>query len=120
MANKKTKRNYFEEILNLVEGNEELTNFVNHELELLDKKNANRGTSKTQKENEGIKDEVIKALRVIGEPVTITELQAKDETMAQYSNQKLSALLKQLVETNKVIRTQDKKKALFEVNDEQN
>lgn len=35
--------------------------------------------------------------------------------MAQYSNQKLSALLKQMVDNGEVVRTMDKKKAYFEV-----
>jgi len=35
--------------------------------------------------------------------------------MANYSNQKLSALLKQLVESNQVVKTVDKKKSYFTV-----
>ena len=55
-------------------------------------------------------------LGVIGKFVTITELQEQNEEMANYSNQKLSALLKQLVDSNVVARQVDKKKAYFFAN----
>ena len=35
--------------------------------------------------------------------------------MANYSNQKLSALLKQLVKENRVVKTVDKKKSYFSI-----
>jgi hypothetical protein len=46
--------------------------------------------------------------------VTISELM-KDNRLADYSNQKLSALLKKLVAANEVVRTEDKKKAFFSI-----
>ena len=121
MANKKTKRELFGEVREIVEreGRTDLIEFVDHELELLEKKANRTGTTKTQKENEDIKEKIIRALICIAEPVTITELQRQDERMAEYSNQKLSALLTQLVNANKVIRTKDKKTTLFTYNDEQ-
>ena len=78
MANKLTKRDYFEMILEVVEGNEQLTAFVNHELELLDKKASSKSMTSNQKENEQIKARIIQALAELGKPVTITELQAKN------------------------------------------
>ena len=104
MENKKmTKRDYFKEILEIVKENEDLTNFINHELELLDKKNSNSTMTKTQVENENIKKVIVNALTEIGTPVTITELQKKCVDLENYSNQKISALLKQLVD-NKVVK----------------
>ena len=62
--------------------------------------------------------EIIKvALKEIGKAVTITELQNSNEDMAQYSNQKLSALLKQMVESNEVVKTTDKKKSYFSISE---
>lgn len=120
MATKLTKKDYFKMIKEIVgEERKDLQEFCDKEIALLEKKNTNKGATKTQKENEEIKVKVLQALRVIGEKTTITNLQANDEEMAQYSNQKLSALLKQLVESNKVIRTQEKKVTYFEINDEQ-
>lgn len=117
MANKKTKKELFGEVREIVEreGRTDLIEFVDHELELLNKKANRTGTTKTQKENEGIKEKIIEALVRIATPVTITELQEQDEEMSQYSNQKISALLTQLIKDEKVVRTKDKKKSVFTI-----
>lgn len=117
---KMTKKDYFRELAKVVSGsgveNEiELIDFINRQVELLSKKSSVK--TKAQKENEVIIERVYEALVRIAKPVTVSELQA-DEEMAEYSNQKLSALLKKLVDTNRVIRTQDKKKSYFSVNAE--
>ena len=122
MANKLTKRDYFKMILEVVEGNEQLTEFVNHELELLDKKASSKSMTSNQKENEQIKARIVQALVELGRPVTITELQANNGEMAQYSNQKLSALIKQMVRSEdnpngEITRAMDKKKAYFSITD---
>lgn len=118
MAEKKiTKKELFGRLLeiNEVAHNEDLTNFINHEIELLNKKATKTGTTKTQKENEDIKTKIINALVEIAVPTTITDLQKNNEELAEYSNQKLSALLKQLVETKQVVKTTDKKKSYFSI-----
>ena len=105
MENKKmTKREYFGALLEIVQGNEDLTNFINHELELLDRKNSKSTMTKTQTENEGIKKVIVNALTEIGSPVTITELQKSWVDLENYSNQKISALLKQLVDNEKIVK----------------
>lgn len=115
---KVTKRDNFNALLKIKEvaSNEQLVEFINHELELLDKKSASHTTAKTanQKANEEIKTKIVDALVQLGKS-TISELQAGSEEMAEYSNQKLSALLKQLVDNKQVVRIMDKKKAYFEV-----
>ena len=115
---KVTKRDNFNALLKIEEvaSNEQLVEFINHELELLDRKSASHTTAKTanQKANEEIKTKIVDALVQLGKS-TISELQAGSEEMAEYSNQKLSALLKQLVDSKQVVRTMDKKKAYFEV-----
>ena len=124
MANVKkvTKKENFEairEVLASIELEETLANqfneFIDHEIELLDKKANSRGTSKTNQANEDLKVAIVEALKVIARPVTITELQKESPEMSEYSNQKLSALLKQLVDTNVVNKTIDKKKSYFSV-----
>ena len=122
MANKLTKRDYFKMILEVVEGNKQLTEFVNHELELLDKKASSKSMTSNQKENEQIKARIVQALVELGRPVTITELQANNGEKAQYSNQKLSALIKQMVRSEdnpngEITRAMDKKKAYFSIAD---
>lgn len=94
---------------------QDVINFVNHEIELLDRKHSKTSQTKTQKENELIKENIVKVLTEIDRPVTITELQNESAEMEVYSNQKLSALLKQLVQDGIVIKTIDKKKSYFSV-----
>lgn len=118
---KVTKKENFEVIKNILIdlGNEGLADVMQHEIDLLDKKAMNRksGNSKTQKENEIIMNTIIEELTEIAEMVTITELQNKSEKLANYSNQKLSALLKKLVDTNQVKKIIEKKKSYFTVVD---
>lgn len=113
-----TKRDNFNKLLTIREVAEDtqLVEFINHELELLDRKSASHSTAKTanQKANEEIKTKIVDTLVQLGKS-TISELQAGSEEMAEYSNQKLSALLKQLVDSKQVVRTMEKKKAYFEV-----
>lgn len=74
-------------------------------------KAANRKPTKTQEENEGIKDAILAVLTADG--ATVTEIQGRSETLAALSNQRVSALLRQLVDAGKVVKSTDKKKALF-------
>ena len=67
-----------------------------------------------QKKNEGIKEQLIEVLARCEEPQQIKDLM-KMEEFSQYSNQKLSALLKQLVTAEKVERVEDKKVAKFKI-----
>ena len=116
MADKKlTKRDYFSKLRGIVENDPTLVAFIDHELELLNKKNSSKGQTKDQVINEGIKKVILEELANIATPVTITELQEKSEKLAVYSNQKLSALLKQLVDNKVVVKTTDKKKSYFSV-----
>lgn len=94
---------------------QDVINFVTHEIELLDRKHSKTSQTKTQKENELIKESIVKVLTEIDRPVTITELQNESAEMEVYSNQKLSALLKQLVQSGIVTKTIDKKKSYFSV-----
>lgn len=119
MAEKKmTKRDYFKQIKELVVGNVELENFINHELELLDKKSASKAPTKVQIENESIKELIIKTLSTFEKPATISDIQSANDELAELSNQKISALLTQLINADKVVRTTDKKKAYFTLKSE--
>ena len=74
-----------------------------------------KGLTKTQKENEVLMEVIVNDLAVIGAPVTVTELIAQGEGLNGYTNQKISALLRKLVEAEKVVKTMEKKKAYFTV-----
>lgn len=123
MENKKlTKRDYFKMLAGVVDNSEitnkeELQAFISHEVELLDKKSASRGTVTTakQKENEDLQEYILTALEEINRAVTITELQAEDARLGELTNQKISAMLKKLVDNGKVTKVVDKKKSYFKI-----
>ena len=112
MTNKKTKKDLFLEVREVVAGNEELVAFVDHELELLNKKTSTKST-KVNDEQVALMEKIVNALNEIGRSVTISELQKENAEMAEYSNQKLSAMLKKLVDNKQVTKMVDKKKSYF-------
>lgn len=112
MTNKKTKKDLFLEVREVVAGNEELVAFVDHELELLNKKASVKST-KVNDEQVALMEKIVNALNEIGRGVTISELQKENAEMAEYSNQKLSAMLKKLVDNKQVTKIVDKKKSYF-------
>lgn len=113
---KMTKREMFEMIKGVCANDTRIVEFCEHEIELLNRKSSKSTQTKTKIENESIKGAIVNALTEIAKPVTITEMQELNTEMANYSNQKLSALLKQLVENDKkVVKTVDKKKSYFTV-----
>ena len=121
MTKKMTKKEMFAVIAETiatmeVENKAEMLNFIDHEIELLNKKSGKSGQTKTQKENELLKEQLLNAFAVMEKPVTISEFQEKSaEPVAQLSNQKLSALLNQLVKAEKMVKTIEKKKSYFAV-----
>ena len=122
---KVTKREYFEMIKGICGDNQDIVNFCNHEIELLERKNSKGGATKTQTENAKVAEMLIAELVKIGKPVTITDLMNTSDTVKEYrlengnslSNQKISAILKQQVDAGKVVKVTDKKKSLFSVAD---
>lgn len=114
MENKKmTKREYFGVLREIVIDRPELVAFIDHELGLLEKKANSSKMTSTQKENENIKGVIVETLVNLGRYATITEIQDGNEMLALLSNQKISALLKQLVDTEIVEKQVEKKKAYF-------
>lgn len=71
--------------------------------------------TKNQQANEGLKDVLLSALAEHDSPVTMTELMQAHEELSpvKVSAQKVSALLTQLVKADKVVRTEEKRKAYF-------
>ena len=117
MANAKvTKKDNFEEVIKIAKelGRTDLVEFAQHELDLLKKKTSTKST-KTNEEQVALMEKIVNALNEIGRSVTITELQKENAEMAEYSNQKLSAMLKKLVDNKQVTKMVDKKKSYFMV-----
>ena len=113
MEKKMTKREMFEQIKRNYNLTQAEVDFINHELELLAKKNsADKKPTKVQVENEGIKTEILEGMEV-GKAYTITDLIKEVPAVAELSNQRVSALVRQLVADGSVVRTEEKRKAYF-------
>lgn len=119
---KVTKKERYAQIRDIVIDNPDLVAFIDHEIELLNKKNSKSGISKVQVENVKVADMLVNELAIIGKPVTITELMNSSETIASYkldngnslTNQKISSILNKLAKAqDRVVRTEDKKKVYF-------
>lgn len=113
MTNKMTKVQMFNAIKAVAEvsANADMVAFIDHEIDLIERKCANEKATKTQVENEGIKAEILSVLT--NEGATVTDIQSKSEVLGGLSNQRVSALLRQLVESGAVVKIVDKKKFFF-------
>ena len=114
MANKITKREVIGMMMNeeVVKANPTYVAYLENELALLDKKAQNKKATKTQEQNVGIKATILEVLATIGSG-TVTDIQNGNEELSALSNQKVSALVRQLVESGEVVKTTDKKKSIF-------
>lgn len=119
-----TKAMRFEDIKALLNG-EEVTHgttveiaveFINNELDLLAKKNSGeKKPTKTQEENEGFKILILNFLRTQEDGKTCTEIMKAIPEFADFSNQKVAALVRQLTDSGKVNKDVVKGKTLFTI-----
>lgn len=121
---KMTKKDYFNALLNIPEvgTNTELVAFIEHELELLERKsekkaNGEKKLTATQIENEKLKEIILEFM----EPNTlysIAELQKKVSELSDLSNQKIASLLRQMLPENgtgELVRVEDKRKVYYKL-----
>ena len=117
-TNKKiTKRERFNSLLSLseVQANADLVAFIQHEIELLDKKNSSEKKLTVQQiANEGIKDAIVEGMEE-NRLYTVTELIKEITECNELTNQRVSALLRQLISEGKVVKTIDKRKSYFQL-----
>lgn len=123
MAKKITKREKYEMLKALpsVAENEMLVEFIDHELELLDRKNtAKDGEVKLttkQTENEAYKGEILNYMEV-GSKYTITDLLGNvPNAPADMTHNRIVALLKQLCDSGAVVRSKEKGITKFALSD---
>lgn len=133
MANKKiTKKEYFAIVKGIVKASNadnkaDIVAFIDHEVELLDKKSGKSKVTPTQAANAVTLNIIKEVLTERTSPATITEL-LTDTRLQSYTeatkdgykviamtNQKLSSLVKKLVDFGEVVRTEEKKKAYFSI-----
>ena len=111
MEKKITKKVMFAKLREMVKDNAEMVKFIDHEIELLEKKNASKSAkpTATQIANEGHKKKIMEFLAKNGKS-TVTQIM---KAIGLESNQKTSALVRQLKESGMVVRTEEKGVAYF-------
>lgn len=117
MTKKTTKRENFTTIKAILEeqGREDLVKVMEHELELLARKNGTgRKPTATQIENEVIKEKILEIMNP-NQYYTATEIMKNTQPYVEkeLANQKVTALLRGLIEVGKIVRVTDKRKSLF-------
>lgn len=115
MANKLTKREVINAMLvdEHISTNAIFVEYLEHEIELLNRKSINRKPTERQVENVRLMEVIKEVLKKVDNPVTVTELQKLNAELEPLANQKISALLKKLVDNGEASKIMDKKKATF-------
>ena len=118
MSKKKTIVEMFEQIKANYNLTDEEVAFIDKRIEVTQNKNAKnasgeRKPTKTQVENEHIKEDILTALGGFEKATTIADLQKSSTDLAKLSSQKISALLTQLLRDGVVERTEVKGRAYF-------
>lgn len=114
MANNKkmTKKDYYTAILAKYALTEDEKAFINHEIELLEKKNAaDKKPTAQQVANKSTQDAIYEGMES-GKLYTITDLIKCIPECAEMTNQRVSAIVRQMI-GEKVERIEDKRKAYF-------
>lgn len=113
---KLTKREKFEMVLAVpaIAENEVLREFIEHEMNLLVKKNSGeKKPTATQVVNEGIKSAILEFVTKNPKLFTITDFIKQVPECADMSNQRVNALVRQLLKAELVDRTEIKGRAFF-------
>ena len=114
---KPTKRDRFNALLAIpaVAADAELVEFINHEVELLDKKNsAERKPTPKQVENAGFKADILAWMEPATKYLSADVAKGVPSIVAAgISANRVTAMLTQLVNDGAVIRTEDKRKNFY-------
>ena len=109
-----TKKEMFAEIKKVVADNQEMVDFIDNEIALLEKRSsASRKPTKNQLENVQFKADIVDMLMVADAPMSIKEIVATVPSLEGLTNQRISRLLSDLRKDGKVSRTYIKKVAHF-------
>ena len=117
MEKKITKAQKFAMLAELseVQANPMLMEFIEHEMELLAKKNSGeRKPSATQKANTVLKQSILESMDP-NRLYTITEMTKEFAVCQGLSAPKVSAMVSQLVKEGAVKRTEEKRRAYFQL-----
>lgn len=110
---KVTKRTMFEAIKVKVADDKDMVAFIDHELELLAKKNSYKSDKPTANQiaNAGIKEQIASVLKA--EPTRLFTVSELCTAVGVSSNQKCSALVNQMVRDGLAEKVVDKRKSYF-------
>lgn len=114
---KMTKKDYYNILKKsyptTAENYKDVIAFIDHEIELLEKKNsAEKKPTATQKANTELKAVIVESM-VKDRNYTITEMIKEFPELSELTNQKVSAMVRQLVEANLIEKIEDKRKSYF-------
>ena len=123
MEKKITKKEMFAQVIAMAQGKEvtvtadELVAFATHEIELLEKKANSKSKADTEKAvaDSKLMSAIVDHLTETGKALTVSELMSEVAELDGLSNQKVSALMKKLVDADKVVKATDKRKSVFSV-----
>ena len=111
-----TKKEMFNEIRKAVASNEEMVAFIDHEIELLDRKASSpKKPTKTQVENDAFKATIVEYLTTVDTSKSIKELQAEVAELAGLTNQRITHMLTDLVKSGVVVKEYVKKTPYFSI-----
>ncbi len=123
MEKKMTKKEMFAQVIAMAKGEEvtvtadEIVAFAEHEVELLDKKAGTKSKKETANdaENARLMGVIVDTLTESGKAMTVSELMTANAELGELSNQKVSALMKKLVDGGTVQKSTDKRKSVFSI-----
>ena len=123
MEKKITKKEMFLQVIALAQGEEisvsvdEIMEFARHEIDLLNKKANSKSKKEKANDAENIRlsDLILEVLLNSEKALTISEIMVKNDDLGALSNQKVSALMKKLVDGGQVVKTVNKGRSYFSV-----
>lgn len=110
---KATKKEMWTIVLGLVGDNEDLSNFVNKEIETLSKKKESKKVAEKKAANDILQYAIVKHFEQDNTPRTVTELIRLIPALNDLTNQKVSAQIKQLVDLEILNKHIDKRVSKF-------
>ena len=113
---KPTKKQMFEGLLAMPNITEEQKQFINHEIELLTKKNSGeKKPTATQIANEALKTAIADGMEA-NRLYTVTEVIKEVPACAGLTNQKVSPLMNAMVESGVLTKVVEKRRSYFKLN----
>lgn len=111
-----TKKEMYTTIRAAVISNQEMVDFIDHELELLNRKSGSpKKPTKTQVENDAYKATIVEYLTSADAPKTIKEMQAEIADIAGLTNQRITHMLTDLVKAGTLAKEYVKKTPYYSI-----